>query len=154
MPPSVGLDGGCWTHFVFGLSVYVYVCMYMSMCPGGAIHQPACHQFLINLLMVISWAENLDVLTKLFYVTQLCTSDNLTIGVLDGESRVISIHKVNEWWAAWPHSHVVQYPVYCNIEKCWGKDAALTDTWCRFEACRFVFPDTNCCSSIFMKGSD
>ena len=29
---------------------------------------------------------------------------------------------------AGPHSHMVQYPVYCNTEKYWGKDAALTDT--------------------------
>ena len=35
-----------------------------------------------------------------------------------------SLNELPVYVDAEPHSHMVQYPVYCNTEKCWGKDAA------------------------------
>jgi len=105
--------------------------------------------------------QNLNLQTAVWFLATRCGGRTLrscltawqTVsgigGDLDEESSVISIHKVTEWWAAYvdagPYSHMVISSLL-QTEKCWGKDAALTDTWCRFEACRFVFPDTNCCS--------
>ena len=64
-------------------------------------------------------------------------------GVLDEESRVISIHEVTEWWAAyvdaWPLSHVVQYPVNCNTEKCWVQGCSLDEHLMPFRSMQICF---------------
>jgi len=73
-------------------------------------------------------------------------------GVLDKEISVISIHKVTEWWAAYVDAGPQSYGSVSSLlqhRKVLGKDAALTNIWCRFEACTFVFFPTRIAAPVF-----
>jgi len=87
------------------------------------------------------------------------TKTGQTVGsigrILDKENSVLGIYEVTKGRTAnvhgWFWEYIFQDPIYCDAEECRGKDAASTNTWSCFKACRFVFPHMDYCSSLLVK---